>query len=38
MSYLLLVLLFAGLVAIGSVNYHNTCRAARKLVEQIRND
>lgn len=38
MSYLLLVLLFVSLVAIGAANYHNSCRAARKLVDQIRND
>lgn len=38
MFYLLPVLLYVGLVVIGMINYHNTCRAARKLVEQIRND
>jgi hypothetical protein len=34
----MLALLLTCLSAIGVINYHNTCRAARKLVEQIRND
>lgn len=38
MSYLLLVLLIIGLVAFGVFNYHNSCRAARKLIEKINND
>ncbi len=38
MSYLLLVLLFIVLVAIGAFNYHNSCRAAHKLIKQIKND
>jgi hypothetical protein len=34
----MLDLLLTCLSVIGVINYHNTCRAARKLVEQIRND
>jgi hypothetical protein len=38
MPYLELALLFAVLVGIGIFNYRSSCRTARKLIDQLRND
>jgi hypothetical protein len=38
MSYLMLILLIGGLVAIGVLNFRHTCRTASKLVEAFKND
>ena len=38
MTYLTLVLLLISLVAIGVINYQNTCRSARKLLELLKNE
>lgn len=37
MSYLMLVLLIVILVTVGVINYHTTCRTARKLIELYKN-